>query len=330
MARLAGPATPERPPLICLMGPTASGKTDLAMHLFDRFPCELVSVDSVLVYRGMNIGAAKPDAETLARYPHHLIDILDPAEPYSAARFRDDALALMRDITARGKVPVLVGGTMLYFKALMGGLAVMPSADPAVRARIEALAQEQGWEAVHTAMAAADPEAGARIHPNDPQRIQRAYEVFLSSGITLSEWHRRQHAEKASGQAPESGVLPYTVRYLAVAPQERSVLHQRIAERFSLMLQQGLISEVEALHARGDLDVSMPSIRAVGYRQVWDYLDGRLDYEQMRERGIIATRQLAKRQFTWLRGWHAPIEWLDSLDPKRFERALKVLEAVAI
>ena len=323
-------ASAVRPPVICLMGPTASGKTELAMHLYDRFPCELVSVDSVLVYRGMDIGAAKPDAQTLQRYPHHLIDILDPAEAYSAARFRDDALALMRDITARGKVPLLVGGTMLYFKALTDGLATMPSADPVIRARIERMALEGGWETVHAALAEVDPEAGARIHPNDPQRIQRAYEVFLSSGITLSQWHRRQHAEKASGQAPESGVLPYTVRYLAVAPQERSVLHQRIAERFSLMLQQGLLSEVEALHARGDLDVGMPSIRAVGYRQGWGYLEGRLDYEQMRERGIIATRQLAKRQFTWLRGWHTSIEWLDSLDPKRFERALKVLDTVAI
>ncbi|UJJ33427.1 tRNA (adenosine(37)-N6)-dimethylallyltransferase MiaA [Halopseudomonas maritima] len=312
------------------MGPTASGKTDLAMYLYDQFPCELVSVDSVLVYRGMNIGAAKPDAQALQRYPHHLIDILDPAEPYSAARFRDDALALIRDITARGRVPLLVGGTMLYFKALFGGLANMPSADPAARARIERMAQEQGWPAVHAALAEVDPVAAERIHPNDPQRISRAYEVFLASGITLTQWHQRQHAEKASDQPPGTGVLPYTVRYLAVAPQERAVLHERIAERFTQMLQQGLISEVEALHARGDLDVSMPSIRAVGYRQAWDYLEGRLNYEQMRERGIIATRQLAKRQFTWLRGWNEPIEWLDSLDPKRFERALKVLQTASL
>ena len=322
--------TSALPPLVCLMGPTASGKTDLAMYLYDQFPCELVSVDSVLVYRGMDIGSAKPDAQTLQRYPHHLIDMLDPAEPYSAARFRDDALALIEDITARGRVPLLVGGTMLYFKALAGGLASMPSADPVVRARIEAMALEQGWPAVHAALAQVDPASAERIHPNDPQRISRAYEVFLGSGITLTQWHERQHAEKAADQTPGSGVLPYTVRYLAVAPRERSVLHERIAERFSLMLQQGLISEVEAMHARGDLDVSMPSIRAVGYRQVWDYLEGRLDYEQMRERGIIATRQLAKRQFTWLRGWNEPIEWLDSLDPKRFERALKVLQTASL
>ena len=322
--------TSALPPLVCLMGPTASGKTDLAMYLYDQFPCELVSVDSVLVYRGMDIGSAKPDAQTLQRYPHHLTDMLVPAEPYSAARFRDDALALIEDITARGRVPLLVGGTMLYFKALAGGLASMPSADPVVRASIEAMALEQGWPAVHAALAQVDPASAERIHPNDPQRISRAYEVFLGSGITLTQWHERQHAEKAADQTPGSGVLPYTVRYLAVAPRERSVLHERIAERFSLMLQQGLISEVEAMHARGDLDVSMPSIRAVGYRQVWDYLEGRLDYEQMRERGIIATRQLAKRQFTWLRGWNEPIEWLDSLDPKRFERALKVLQTASL
>jgi len=322
--------TSALPPLVCLMGPTASGKTDLAMYLYDQFPCELVSVDSVLVYRGMDVGSAKPDAQTLQRYPHHLIDILDPTEPYSAARFRDDALALIQDITARGRVPLLVGGTMLYFKALAGGLASMPSADPVVRARIEAMALEQGWPAVHAALAQVDPASAERIHPNDPQRISRAYEVFLGSGITLTQWHERQHAEKAADQTPGSGVLPYTVRYLAVAPRERSVLHERIAERFSLMLQQGLISEVEALHARGDLDVSMPSIRAVGYRQVWDYLEGRLSYEQMHERGVIATRQLAKRQFTWLRGWNEPIEWLDSLDPKRFERALKVLQTASL
>ena len=322
--------TSALPPLVCLMGPTASGKTDLAMYLYDQFPCELVSVDSVLVYRGMDIGSAKPDAQTLQRYPHHLIDMLDPAEPYSAARFRDDALALIQDITARGRVPLLVGGTMLYFKALAGGLASMPSADPVVRARIEAMALEQGWPAVHAALAQVDPASAERIHPNDPQRISRAYEVFLGSGITLTQWHERQHAEKAADQTPGSGVLPYTVRYLAVAPRERSVLHERIAERFSLMLQQGLISEVEALHARGDLDGSMPSIRAGGYRQAWDYLEGRLSYEQMHERGVIATRQLAKRQFTWLRGWNEPIEWLDSLDPKRFERALKVLQTASL
>ncbi|MEH6564994.1 MAG: tRNA (adenosine(37)-N6)-dimethylallyltransferase MiaA [Halopseudomonas sp.] len=312
------------------MGPTASGKTELAMHLYDHFPCELISVDSVLVYRGMDIGSAKPDSITLARYPHHLIDILDPAESYSAARFREDVTPLLADITARGRIPVLVGGTMLYFKALAGGLAQMPSADPAVRARIEAMAAVGGWESVHRALAEVDPIAAERIHPNDPQRIQRAYEVFLLTGITLTQMHGRQSAEKAVGERPETAVLPYTVRYMAVAPQDRSVLHARIAERFVLMMKQGLIPEVEALRNRGDLNSAMPSIRAVGYRQVWDYLDGKLDKAEMVERGIIATRQLAKRQFTWLRGWHAEIDWLDSLDPKRFELALKALQEAAL
>lgn len=318
------------PPVICLMGPTASGKTELAMHLYDHFPCELISVDSVLVYRGMDIGSAKPDAQTLERYPHHLIDILDPAEAYSAARFRDDVAPLLADITARGKVPLLVGGTMLYFKALSGGLAQMPSADPVVRARIEAMAKRSGWESVHAELAQVDPVAAERIHPNDPQRIQRAYEVFLLTGITLTQMHVRQGAEKHEGGSPDAAVLPYTLRYMAVAPQDRSVLHERIAERFVLMMKQGLIPEVEALRNRADLHSAMPSIRAVGYRQVWDYLDGKLDKAEMVERGIIATRQLAKRQFTWLRGWHAEIEWLDSLDPKRFEQALKALQEAAI
>jgi len=312
------------------MGPTASGKTELAMHLYDRFPCELISVDSVLVYRGMDIGSAKPDAQTLASYPHHLIDILDPAEAYSAARFCEDVTPLLAEITARGRIPLLVGGTMLYFKALAGGLAQMPSADPVVRAKIEAMAQAQGWEAVHAELARVDPVAAARIHPNDPQRIQRAYEVFLVSGITLTQLHARQGAEKALEQRPGAAVLPYTVRYMAVAPQDRSVLHERIAERFVSMMKQGLIPEVESLRNRGDLHSGMPSIRAVGYRQVWDFLDGKLSKAEMVERGIIATRQLAKRQFTWLRGWHAEIDWLDSLDPKRFEQALKALQEVAI
>jgi len=315
---------------MCLMGPTASGKTELAMHLYDHFPCELVSVDSVLVYRGMDIGSAKPDAQTLERYPHHLINILDPAEAYSAARFRDEVTPLLADITSRGRIPLLVGGTMLYFKALAGGLAQMPSADAEVRARIAAMAQSGGWESVHAELARVDPVAAERIHPNDPQRIQRAYEVFLLTGITLSQMHADQAAEKGGGDRSNTAVLPYTMHYMAVAPQDRSVLHERIAERFVLMMKQGLIPEVESLRNRGDLNSSMPSIRAVGYRQVWDFLDGKLDEAEMVERGIIATRQLAKRQFTWLRGWHAEIDWLDSLDPKRFELALKALKEAAI
>ena len=312
------------------MGPTAAGKTDLALHLADHLPCELISVDSALVYRGMDIGTAKPDAETLARYPHHLVDILDPAEAYAAARFRSDAGQLIADIHARGRIPLLVGGTMLYYKALFGGLAQMPAADPQVRQRIEDMAAQQGWEGVHAELARVDPVAAQRIHPNDPQRIQRAYEVFLLSGVTLTEWHRRQALENAESSATSGVNMSYTTHYVAVAPRERHILHERIALRFSLMIEQGFIAEVEALYARGDLDVSMPSVRAVGYRQAWDYLEGKLSLDQMIERGVIATRQLAKRQFTWLRGWHEDIEWFDSLDPKRAERLLKHLRSVTI
>lgn len=318
------------PSVICLMGPTASGKTDLALHLADQLPCELISVDSALVYRGMDIGTAKPDAETLARYPHHLVDILDPAEAYSAARFRHDAQQLITDILSRGRIPLLVGGTMLYYKALAGGLASMPAADPELRRRIEERAAEQGWEAIHAELAEVDPQAAQRIHRNDPQRIQRALEVFLLSGVPLTEWHRRQALENAETGATGAANMSYTTRYVAVAPRERHILHERIAQRFSMMIEQGFIAEVEALHARGDLDVSMPSVRAVGYRQAWDYLEGKLSRSEMIERGVIATRQLAKRQFTWLRGWHEDIEWFDSLDPKRADRLLKHLRSVAI
>ncbi|MGN5518678.1 tRNA (adenosine(37)-N6)-dimethylallyltransferase MiaA [Halopseudomonas sp. Lyrl_26] len=322
--------SPASPTVICLMGPTAAGKTDLALHLAEHLPCELISVDSALVYRGMDIGTAKPDAATLARYPHHLVDILDPAEAYSAARFRVDAQALITDILERGRIPLLVGGTMLYFKALAGGLAQMPAADPQVRQRIEAMAAAAGWEAVHGELAKVDPQAAQRIHPNDPQRIQRAYEVFLLTGVPLSEWHRRQALENAESSATGRPNMSYTTRYVAVAPRERHILHERIALRFQQMMEQGFLAEVEALHARGDLDVSMPSIRAVGYRQAWDYLEGRLSLEEMVERGVIATRQLAKRQFTWLRGWHEEIEWFDSLDPKRSDKLLKHLRTIAI
>lgn len=316
--------------VICLMGPTAAGKTDLALFLAEHLPCEIISVDSALVYRGMDIGTAKPDAATLVAYPHHLVDILDPAEAYSAARFRDDANALIADILARGRIPLLVGGTMLYFKALSGGLADMPAADPLVRERIAAQAREAGWAAVHQRLAQVDPVSAARINPTDPQRIQRALEVYLCSGVPLSTWHARQADQKAAAHGAPAGNLPYTLHHLAVAPAERSTLHQRIALRFGQMLEAGFVDEVAALHGRGDLDTSMPSVRAVGYRQVWDYLEAKLSYEEMVERGVIATRQLAKRQFTWLRGWDAEVEWLDSLDPKRFERALKRLQRVTI
>lgn len=312
------------------MGPTASGKTELAMYLADHYPCELVSVDSALIYRGMDIGTAKPDRDTLMRYPHHLVDILDPGESYSAARFRTDALELINDIVARGRIPLLVGGTMLYFRALTEGLASMPAADPLVRRDIERLAASGGWEGVHARLAVVDPEAAQRIHPNDPQRLQRALEVYMLTGISLSEWHRRQSMEKAVGKGSGNAFLPYTMHYLSIAPLERRVLHERIASRFQEMMREGFLEEVESLHARADLNPALPSVRAVGYRQLWDYLDGKLSLDDSVERGIIATRQLAKRQMTWLRGWKAEIDWFDSLDPNRFDQALKRLERTTI
>ncbi|PZW40972.1 tRNA (adenosine(37)-N6)-dimethylallyltransferase MiaA [Pseudomonas sp. URMO17WK12:I2] len=312
------------PPAIFLMGPTASGKTDLALALARVLPCELISVDSALVYRGMDIGTAKPDRATLDAFPHHLVDIRDPAEAYSAADFRRDALAAMADITARGRIPLLVGGTMLYYKALLEGLADMPGADAEVRAELEARAEREGLAALHAELQLVDPQSAARIHPNDPQRLVRALEVYRVSGTTMTQL-RMQQSEAAS----QDGGLPYTVAQLAIAPAQRQILHERIAQRFDLMLEQGFVAEVERLHRRGDLHGEMPSIRAVGYRQVWDHLEGRLSAAQMRERGIIATRQLAKRQFTWLRSWQN-VQWLDSLDCDNLPRALKYLATVSI
>lgn len=321
--------TERLPPAIFLMGPTASGKTDLALALADALPCELISVDSALVYRGMDIGTAKPDKATLARYPHRLVDILDPAESYSAAEFRADALAAMAEITARGRIPLLVGGTMLYYKALLEGLADMPGADPVVRAELEAWAAAEGWEVLHRELARVDPESAARIHPNDPQRLTRALEVHRVSGLSMTEHRQRQTAQNSGSEAPGTRQLPYTAVQFAIAPEQRQVLHERIACRFLMMLEQGFVEEVEALRQRGDLHVGLPSIRAVGYRQVWDYLDGRLGREEMAERGIIATRQLAKRQFTWLRGWE-DLHWLDSLASDNLSCALKYLRSVSI
>ena len=312
------------PPAIFLMGPTASGKTDLALALARVLPCELISVDSALVYRGMDIGTAKPDRATLDAFPHHLVDIRDPAEAYSAADFRRDALAAMADITARGRIPLLVGGTMLYYKALLEGLADMPGADAEVRAELEARAEREGLAALHAELQLVDPQSAARIHPNDPQRLVRALEVYRVSGTTMTQL-RMQQSEAAS----QDGGLPYTVAQLAIAPAQRQILHERIAQRFDLMLEQGFVAEVERLHRRGDLHGEMPSIMAVGYRQVWDHLEGRLSAAQMRERGIIATRQLAKRQFTWLRSWQN-VQWLDSLDCDNLPRALKYLATVSI
>lgn len=280
------------------MGPTASGKTALALALADAANVGLISVDSAQVYRGMDIGTGKPDAATLARYPHRLMDIRDPAEPYSASDFRQDAIREIRAVQEQGAIPLLVGGTMLYFKALRDGLAELPEADPAIRASIEARARRDGWEAVHEWLAGVDPEAARRIHPNDPQRLQRALEVYLLTGQSMTDLHRNQQP-----QSENDNRLPFSLHFFAIQPEDRSVLHGRIAQRFQEMLAQGLVEEVEVLHRRADLSENLPSIKSVGYRQVWQYLENRLDYDGMVEKSIIATRQLAKRQLTWLRSW---------------------------
>ena len=278
-------------PVACLLGPTASGKTALACALSERFPVALVSVDSALVYRGMDIGTAKPDAATLARYPHRLIDIRDPAEPYSAADFRADALGAMQDITSAGKVPLLVGGTGLYFRALQQGLSQLPEADGAIRERLAGQAANVGWPALHERLRAADPAAAARIGPNDAQRIQRALEVIELTGRPLSEQQQGGNGRR----------FPWRVLKLALLPADRAPLHARIAQRFDAMLAGGFLDEVRALRARGDLHPDLPAIRAVGYRQAWEHLDGQTDAAAFRDKGVFATRQLAKRQITWLR-----------------------------
>lgn len=295
------------------MGPTASGKTDLAIALRQRLPVEVISVDSALIYKGMDIGTAKPSKAEQALAPHRLIDILDPSESYSVMNFREDALREMADITAQGKIPLLVGGTMLYYKALLDGLSPLPSADLAIRAEIEAKAAQIGWAGLHAELLKIDPVAGARINPNDSQRINRALEVFYISGKSMTELTAQQ------GEA-----IPYHITQFAIAPQDRAVLHQRIEQRFHKMMEQGFEQEVRTLFARGDLNVDLPSIRCVGYRQMWEYLEGKISLDEAIFKGICATRQLAKRQITWLRGWTSELEWLDSLD---FQGALsKMLE----
>lgn len=282
------------------MGPTASGKTALAVELVEKHQCEIISVDSALIYRGMDIGSAKPNATELGRAPHRLIDIRDPSERYSAADFRRDALIEIEDILATGKTPLLVGGTMLYFKALLEGLSPLPTANETIRADIAKEAETLGWQALHQQLQQVDPVSAQRIHPNDPQRLSRALEVFRISGKSLTELI-----------AVKSAALPYSVVQFGIAPKDRKVLHLAIAERFKLMLNQGFIEEVERLKARGDLHLNLPSMRCVGYRQAWQYLEGDYDYDTMVEKSVVATRQLAKRQLTWLRGW-PELNWLES------------------
>jgi tRNA dimethylallyltransferase len=274
------------------MGPTASGKTGVAVELVRRLPLDIISVDSALVYRGMDIGTAKPGPDTLARAPHRLIDIRDPAEAYSAAEFRADALAAMAEISSRGRVPLLVGGTFLYFRALEQGLSDMPAAVPEIRARLEAEARRDGLACLHARLAQVDPAAAARIHVTDPQRILRALEVYEQTGEPMSVFHARGR----------NAALPYRLLKLALLPEDRAVLHARIAARFRDMLAAGLVEEVRRLYQRGDLGPELPAMRAVGYRQVWAHLAGEIGYEELPERGIVATRQYARRQLTWLRG----------------------------
>lgn len=306
------------PPAIFLMGPTASGKTALAMQLSDRLPVELISVDSALVYRGMDIGTAKPSAAELLRYPHRLVDICDPAEIYSAARFRADALAAMGEITAAGRIPLLVGGTMLYFRALEYGLSTLPPADPLVRARLEAELASGGLAALHARLGAVDPVAAARIHVNDPQRTLRALEVWELSGRPLSEL-----------QAGRGGGMPYRSVKLIRAPLQREVLRERIATRLTAMLAAGFEDEVRTMMARGDLHADLPSMRAVGYRQIWACQRGDYDGAELVDRVLAATRQLAKRQMTWLRREESA-HWLDGDDVGVLHAALEYLAKMGI
>jgi tRNA dimethylallyltransferase len=301
-------------PVIFLMGPTASGKTTLSVQLAQALNGEIISVDSALVYRGMDIGTAKPTLVERSGIPHHLIDILDPTEAFSTGQFRNKALALLADISQRGKIPILVGGTMLYFNALNNGLAELPGADPAIRAKLDENLKTLGKEALHQRLAGIDPESAARIHPNDPQRIQRALEVYEITGKPLTAYF-------SDAQKNE---FPYQKIKLIVAPKDRQTLHEIIAKRFNIMLEQGFIEEVEALYRRGDLTETMPSIRAVGYRQVWAYLQGEYDKATMAEKGIIATRQLAKRQFTWLRR-EIDAFMLQSDQPELLQSALAII-----
>ena len=301
-------------PVIFLMGPTATGKTDIAAALFKRLPIELISVDSALVYRGMDIGTAKPPREFLNNVPHRLIDICEPDETYSAARFRDDALLAIDEIHSKNRLPLLVGGTGLYFRALESGISDLPDADEAVRQRLESEARDIGWEAMHARLAEIDPVSADRIHPNDPQRIQRALEIYEISGRSMTD-----HYEDG-----DASPFPFEVIKIILNPGDRSKLHERIKHRFMKMLEDGLVDEVRSFHANDRFSSALPAMRMVGYRQVWNYLDGETDYEEMVEKGIAATRQLAKRQMTWLRKEENGI-WLDSDEPGLIEQIQGIL-----
>ncbi|MDP5056741.1 MAG: tRNA (adenosine(37)-N6)-dimethylallyltransferase MiaA [Marinomonas hwangdonensis] len=308
-----------KPQVVCLMGPTASGKTGLAVELAQHHNFEIISVDSALVYKGMDIGTAKPDAELLAKAPHRLIDIIDPTESYSAADFVLDAVDHVQDILSKGKTPLLVGGTMMYFNALQKGLAEMPNANAELRATIEQEALEKGWASLHEELQKVDPAAALRIHPNDPQRLQRAIEVYRLTGKTMTQFWSEQ----------ESVSLPFDMINMAVMPKERSVLHERIEQRFYDMMDQGFLAEVEGFYRRGDLSIEMPSMRCVGYRQLWQYLNGDDLLDDAIFKGVVASRQLAKRQLTWLRGWE-DLMIFDSLSKDLVPDALNYIQSKII
>lgn len=308
--------TESLPLAIFLMGPTASGKTDLAMQLCQQLPCEVISVDSALIYQGMDIGTAKPSQEELRQCPHRLVDILDPKETYSVANFRRDAIQAMNEISAKGKIPLLVGGTMMYFKSLIDGLSPLPQSDEQIRKDIMLEVESLGWEAMHSKLADIDPVSAQRIHPNDPQRLLRALEVYQISGKSMTEL-----------TAIKSEPLPFRVKEFAIVPPDRAILHQRIETRFKNMLMNGFQDEVQQLKARGDLHLDMPSMRCVGYRQMWQYLDGEFGQQELSFRGVAATRQLAKRQLTWLRGWKN-LQFLDGNEKHNLTTLIKLSNTI--
>ncbi len=307
----------QQTPAVFIMGPTASGKTDLAIELVKQYPFEIISVDSALVYKDMSIGTAKPSAEELAIAPHHLIDFLDPAQNYSTASFRNDALELMTDIRSRNKIPLLVGGTMLYHRSLLYGLSELPQASEAIRAELSEQAQLKGKEFMHEKLQQIDPVAAQRIHPNDPQRVQRALEIYVITGKSMTQLQQENQAQALKGD----------IYKIIIAPNSRDLLRQRIGQRFEQMIAQGFIEEVEKLFKRKDLDLSLPSMRAVGYRQIWEYLQGDMDKKQMIERGITITRQFAKRQMTWLRQ-ETDAQWIATEDEDKLQQAKEYLKPI--